>query len=124
MASLKSREPYIYLSEKEVSKEEKRKGKCKVCGKCCRIVLSSAHNIEEWIEYIKGFGDIKVLGGKVCAIIHKKCKHLGKDNKCKRHENKPLPCQHFPTHDDPVWLYVKDTCGYSFKIEDRFMMSK
>lgn len=83
-------------------------------------------SIEEWQTYFKNFGDIVILNGSIHSVIHKTCKNLGDDNKCKVFGTTEFPevCRQFPYITDSVWHYVKDDCGFYFKTNKKLEAGK
>lgn len=97
-----------------IQKEYKRKGKCKKCGKCCSFFTSNFRSDWRHTDYFENFGETFHWGRTVLLKVNVKCKNLTKDNKCKIHDSRPLPCRQFPLPSDPTWYAVKDKCGFYF----------
>ncbi len=115
----------------------KRLGKCKKCGRCCRemplIIPENKHG-----QHMACIWDSVELDGKDYVIVDKPCKWLGVEHAIKldslkiHEETEIIPecsiypkrfkrCHHFPARpDDPVYINVKDTCGYRFVLRDEY----
>jgi len=106
-----------------------RAGKCKACGNCCRSIKLLLDG-----ELIKTEEQFEI--GKQCNPVFKmfyqysqtpegvllfSCKHLGKNNKCRRYLFRPLKCWTYPDHhivDKDHIMRGKQTkagCGFSYK---------
>lgn len=110
---------FNYPTEKELNEKYGRRGKCKQCGACCEVFITCVTAQEEWMDYAKGFGTIGYYDGEAYLVIHKPCKFLTKDKKCKIHKKRHQACRQFPHSNDWVWVRVRGKCGYSFKKDDK-----
>ena len=105
--------PYPFV-QKSGRNYYRRIGRCnpKRCGAvCCKIIHLGRHPEQQrYFQYHLGKKIITMNGIRCFESI---CKHL-KDGKCNIHENKPVPCVHFPLLSDDVYKAVRRKCGYGW----------
>ena len=98
------------------------KGRCKMCGMCCRLSLTTMSE-EEWtmdIEELlalkgKQYIDTVTLGAqrirRYASIAN--CPHLNLiTNKCMIQGHKPKECKDYPRNDRDLMLCGFPGCGY------------
>ena len=87
--------------------------RCRQCGKCCRWLLIGIRDFREVdTDFVKARGLKIVDVGDFYVALYAtgpKCKHLGKDNKCKIYEDRPKSCKKYPQN----LLVTIPGCGYN-----------
>jgi len=94
-------------------------GKCKACGKCCRIFVTSEAYDEETLKLKRGYiGEVKYKGDTY-HIFDLPCVYLNSDNKCTIYDNRPEACLKFPGPAfSGFWKLVNPKCGMIIKNEE------
>jgi len=108
-----------------------RKGKCKMCGKCCRNITFSIK--EDFVTTEKQFEQLKKLDKKYhnfyISDVDEKgtllftCKALGDDNKCGSYFLRSQYCRSYPKISSKKaynGLEPLDNCGFYFEPKKEF----
>jgi len=105
-----------------------REGKCKQCGKCCRMIvlvseggiITSEDEFNQLKEVFPEYERFVFKGRDKDGVLRFTCKYLGKDNKCGDYKGRPIICRDYPTEEIFVRGGIMATdCGFVFiPVED------
>ena len=109
--------------ERLFSNPLKVKGKCKLCGECCKtIVFYVGENPVKTNEQFnllkkwdKKYNSFVINGTAPDGALYFKCRALGEDNKCKMYFFRSLACRMYPKHQSSFFKRgdgIKQNCGY------------
>jgi Fe-S-cluster containining protein len=107
-------------------------GKCKQCGKCCRLQTYAGPytfgRVKKFDEFLTLFGINQEIYDKLYThpelapgtpVLHKdiKCPNLRNDNTCAIYDNRPALCKEFPkvVKDFELLVCGSVDCGYSLQ---------
>ncbi|MBQ4124307.1 YkgJ family cysteine cluster protein [bacterium] len=121
-----------FFIQKLQSSKYIKKGRCKMCGACCRnILLFSDKNLpvmtEEQFEKIKEwdkhFRSFYISGKSETGALLFTCYALGDNNKCKLYLFRGLGCRQYP-HKNTKFLInggkMLEGCGFYFEPDKKF----
>lgn len=108
-----------------------RKGKCKMCGKCCRNItfkikeefVTTAEQFEDLKKWDKKYGNFYISGADEKGILLFTCKSLSEDNRCKAYYFRSPYCRSYPKIDSLKAYNGAETlegCGYYFEPKKEF----
>ena len=128
---------YIHLNNKLFSSKYVLKGKCKMCGRCCRNILFST--TEGYVKDEKLFKEMQrkhryYRNFRISGVVKDKqdfqngaltfeCKFITKNNKCMIYWFRPLFCRDYPNiNQDLIYNGVEmlDECGFYFDVNKKF----
>ena len=128
---------YLHLNNKLFSSKYVLKGKCKMCGRCCRNILFST--TEGYIKDEKLFKEMQrkhryYRNFRISGVVKDKqdfqngaltfeCKFITKNNKCMIYWFRPLFCRDYPNiNQDLIYNGVEmlDECGFYFDVNKKF----
>ena len=128
---------YLHLNNKLFSSKYVLKGKCKMCGRCCRNILFST--TEGYVKDEKLFKEMQrkhryYRNFRISGIVKDKqdfqngaltfeCKFITKNNKCMIYWFRPLFCRDYPNiNQDLIYNGVEmlDECGFYFDVNKKF----
>ena len=107
------------------------KGKCKMCGQCCRMItfsengkpVESVEEFEELQKKYKQYRHFYYTGKKDNGELLFACKSLSNDNKCKDYFFRSLYCRKYPDIDKKFIMAggkLLDGCGYRIEPTKKF----
>ena len=128
---------YLHLNNKLFSSKYVLKGKCKMCGRCCRNILFST--TEGYVKDEKLFKEMQrkhryYRNFRISGVVKDKqdfqngaltfeCKFISKNNKCMIYWFRPLFCRDYPNiNQDLIYNGVEmlDECGFYFDVNKKF----
>lgn len=128
---------YLHLNNKLFSSKYVLKGKCKMCGRCCRNILFST--TEGYVKDEKLFKEMQrkhryYRNFRISGVVKDKqdfqngaltfeCKFITKNNKCMIYWFRPLFCRDYPNiNQDLIYNGVEmlDECGFYFDVNKKF----
>ena len=128
---------YLHLHNKLFSSKYVLKGKCKMCGRCCRNILFST--TEGYVKDEKLFKEMQrkhryYRNFRISGVVKDKqdfqngaltfeCKFITKNNKCMIYWFRPLFCRDYPNiNQDLIYNGVEmlDECGFYFDVNKKF----
>lgn len=116
-----------YMLNKLNSSRFVRKGKCNMCGKCCRNILLFADKnipvvteeqfkkIQEWDKHFKNF---YISGKSETGALLFSCKEIAENGRCKVYFFRGLGCRNYPKVNTKFIINGGkpiEGCGYYFE---------
>lgn len=107
------------------------KGKCKMCGVCCRnivfYILDETVKTEEEFERMKKFNKVynnfSISGRKTDGTLLFKCDSLDDNNRCKDYFFRSIYCRRYPNLGNKFLSGKYETfdgCGYNIEVNKKF----
>ncbi len=107
------------------------KGKCRMCGVCCRnivfYIMEDTVKTEEEFERMKKFNKVynnfSVSGRKADGTLFFKCNSLMDDGKCRSYLFRSIYCRRYPNLGNKIHsgrYETFDGCGYNIEVDKKF----
>ena len=120
-----------YLVQRLTSSKYIRKGKCKLCGKCCRNILlyiedepiKSEEQFEKVKRWDKHFYNFYISGESETGALLFTCREIDENNKCRVYHFRGLGCRMYPKTNSKFLINggkPLEGCGYYFDIDKKF----
>lgn len=120
-----------FCFQKIFSAKYVRKGKCKVCGKCCRNILLCVEDepimteaqFEKVKEWEKHYNNFYISGKSESNALLFTCKELDENNRCRAYFFRGLICRVYPNPDKKFLINggkLLEGCGFYYEPDRDF----